>query len=159
MERREFLSIVAFIAVCQFAGIIGSIFTFPSIDTWYASLQRPSFSPPNWVFGPVWLTLYTIMGISAHLIWKRGWKKKKVRSALYVFSVQLALNSIWSFIFFGLNDLMLALFEIAVLWVFIAASILKFYDIDKRAAWLLVPYLLWVSFAMVLNYYFWVLNV
>ena len=159
MDKREVLKVFAFIIVCQLAGAIGSIFTFPSIDTWYSSLQRPSFSPPNWIFGPVWLTLYTLMGISAYLVWKNGWKNREVRNALYIFSIQLILNSIWSLLFFGLNDLFLALLEIIVLWIFIVASIFKFYKIDKKAAWLLVPYLLWVSFAMVLNYYFWVLNV
>jgi benzodiazapine receptor len=159
MEKGELLKIFAFIIVCQLAGIIGSVFTFSSIDIWYASLQRPSFSPPNWIFGPVWLTLYTMMGVSAYLIWKKGWKNKEVQKSLYIFSIQLILNSIWSFLFFGLNNLLLALFEIIILWVFIILTIFKFYKIDKSSAWLLVPYLLWVSFAMILNYYFWMLNV
>jgi benzodiazapine receptor len=159
MEKEELMKVFAFILACQLAGIIGSIFTFPSIDTWYSSLQRPSFSPPNWVFGPVWIMLYTMIGISAYMVWKKGWKSKGVRTSLYIFSIQLILNSAWSFLFFGLNNLLLALFEIVVLWAFIVLTVLKFYKIDKRAAWLLAPYLLWVSFAMILNYYFWMLNV
>ena len=158
MESRELLKVVAFIILCQLAGVLGSVFTYASIPTWYASLQKPTFTPPNWLFGPAWLTLYTLMGISLYIVWKKGLDKKDVRLSVGLFGAQLALNSLWSFLFFGLKDLRLAFFEIVVLWVFIVASIASFYKVSKKAAMLLVPYILWVSFAALLNYSVWMLN-
>lgn len=158
MESRELLKVVAFITLCQLAGVLGSVFTYASIPTWYASLQKPTFTPPNWLFGPAWLTLYTLMGISLYIVWKKGLDKKDVRLSVGLFGAQLALNSLWSFLFFGLKDLRLAFFEIVVLWVFIVASIASFYKVSKKAAMLLVPYILWVSFAALLNYSVWMLN-
>lgn len=154
----KWLKIVAFIIICQMAGLIGSIFTFPSIPTWYASLNKPSFSPPNWLFGPVWITLYTLMGISAYIIWEKGIKKKEIKVAIGLFSAQLILNSIWSFLFFGLQNPLFAFVEICILWIFILATIISFFRIDRKAAYLMVPYILWVSFALILNYSIYLLN-
>ncbi|MFA5247628.1 MAG: TspO/MBR family protein [Patescibacteria group bacterium] len=146
------------ILICQVAGIVGSVFTTPSIATWYAGLARPVFSPPNWIFAPVWTTLFTLMGISAFLIWRAGLKRCEVKIALAVFVGQLVLNTCWSIIFFGLHSPMFAFFEIIILWSFILASIILFAKISKLAAVLLIPYILWVSFASVLNYFIWRLN-
>lgn len=152
------LKLIIAIAVSQLAGIIGSVFTASSIPTWYASLNRPSFAPPNWLFGPVWITLFTLMGIAAFLIWKRGLERRDVRNALSIFIAQLVLNTLWSIIFFGLQSPGAALVEIVILWLAILATIISFGKISKPAAWLLVPYILWVSFAGILNYFIWILN-
>lgn len=158
MDTRNVLKLASAIAVCELAGIIGSIFTVSSIPTWYASLARPEFSPPNWIFGPVWTTLYALMGFAAFLIWKRGIGRKDVKVALGLFLVQLVLNSLWSVIFFGWQNPGAALVEIVFLWVAILATIIVFRNISQLAAWLLVPYILWVSFAGFLNYSIWILN-
>ncbi|MDZ4243482.1 MAG: TspO/MBR family protein [Candidatus Doudnabacteria bacterium] len=145
------------------AGAIGSVFTAPSIAGWYAGLVRPALNPPAWVFGPVWTTLFALMGVSAWLIWKRldsrlRGNDKRIKIALGIFLGQLVLNTLWSIIFFGLNSPGGALIEIVFLWLAILATIVAFYKISKPAAWLLVPYILWVSFAMYLNYAIWTLN-
>ena len=150
--KTDWKKLIISILVCQLAGIIGSLFTTPAIDSWYAFLNKPVLRPPNWLFAPVWLTLYLMMGVSAYLIWQKGLAKKEVKTALAIFLIQLVLNSFWSIIFFGMKNLSLALIEILILWVFILLSIIKFYPTDKKAAWLLVPYLAWVSFASYLTY-------
>lgn len=152
------LKFIIAVVVSELAGIIGSFFTTPSIDGWYASLVRPEFAPPNWIFGPVWTTLFTLMGIAAFLVWKKGLDNRDVRIALGIFIIQLVLNTLWSIIFFGLQSPGIAFVEIIILWIAILLTILKFAKISKPAAWLLLPYILWVSFAGYLNYYFWVLN-
>lgn len=152
------VKLVAAILICQLAGAIGSIFTFQSIPTWYASLAKPSFAPPNWLFGPVWITLYTLMGISLYLVWEKGFRKKENKIALYIFATQLVLNALWSVVFFGLRSTFYGLVTIVVLWIAIAATIISFYKISKKAAWLLVPYIVWVSIATVLNFYIWNIN-
>jgi benzodiazapine receptor len=146
------------IIVCEAVGILGAVFTTPAIPTWYASLNKPSFSPPNWIFGPVWTLLYALMGVAAYLIWQRGIEKPAVRSALLIFSFQLILNFLWSFFFFKLQSPLYALIEILFLWVLILATIIRFYQLDKKAGLILVPYLLWVSFATFLNFYIVKLN-
>lgn len=146
------------IALCQLAGVVGSVFTMSAIPTWYATLKKPFFSPPNWLFGPAWITLYALMGVSFYRIWRLGWSNTQVKTAMIVFLIQLALNAVWSIIFFGLKNPGLAFAEIVILWIFIAVSIYLFYRLDKTAAYLLVPYLLWVSFASVLNFSIWKLN-
>lgn len=140
------------------AGAIGSIFTMPAIPGWYAVLQKPDLSPPDWLFGPVWTMLYILMGVAAFIIWKRGLDKKEVKIALVIFGIQLALNVLWSVMFFGLQDPGLALIEIIVLWLAILFTIIVFYRISRVAAFLLLPYILWVSFASYLNYAIWMLN-
>jgi tryptophan-rich sensory protein len=151
--------LAAAVVICLAAGVIGWVFTAGSIPTWYAGLQKPSYSPPNWVFAPVWTALYILMGISAYLVWTKGWGKKEVRSALSVFGAQLLLNTAWSIIFFGLKDPYYAFIEIVFLWAAIVLTIWKFNGISRNAALLLVPYILWVSFAALLNYSVWRMNV
>lgn len=158
MKIKNFFKLVAAVLVCQLAGGIGALFTSSAIPVWYESLVRPALNPPNWIFGPVWTTLYLLMGISLFLIWQKGFKHKEVKIAVGVFAVQLVLNSIWSIIFFGMQNPGLALVEIVVLWFAILASIILFYKISKPASYLLVPYILWVSFATYLNYAIWMLN-
>lgn len=139
-------------------GFAGSLVTLPAIDSWYKDIQKPSFTPPNSVFGPVWTALYILIGIAVFLVWKKGWKMMKVRWGLGIFMAQLILNFLWSFIFFGLNNLGLATLEIGLLWLAILINIVVFYPLSKRAAWLMVPYLLWVSFASLLTFSVWRLN-
>jgi benzodiazapine receptor len=154
----KWIKIIIAVLICQSAGIIGSIFTYPSIETWYVGLEKPFFTPPNWLFGPVWITLYTLMGISLFLVWERGPGKEEVRSALLAFFGQLVLNSIWSIVFFGLRSPFYALIIIVLMWFVILITIIKFYKVDKKAGLILIPYILWVSVATVLNYYVLVLN-
>ena len=144
--------------VCLATGFLGSIFTTPSIPTWYASLAKPSFNPPNWLFAPVWTTLFIFMGIAAFLIWQKGLKKKGVKKALGFFIIQLIFNILWSFLFFKFHSPFLALLDIAILWLFILLTLIKFFRINKTAGILLIPYLLWVSFASILNYAIYRLN-
>lgn len=158
MKPNHFFKLVAAIVVSELAGVIGSFFTVSAVPAWYAGLVKPALNPPSWVFGPAWTTLYALMGISAFLIWKNGWGRKDVRTALGVFGVQLFLNAIWSIIFFGIQSPGWALVDIAALWLAIVWTMLVFYKISKPAASILVPYLLWVSFASYLNYSILALN-
>ncbi|HLC64063.1 MAG TPA: TspO/MBR family protein [Patescibacteria group bacterium] len=146
------------IAVCQLAGAIGSFFTAPEIDNWYASLTRPSIAPPNWVFAPVWTTLFFLMGLAVYLVWLKGSDKKEVKLALITFDLQLLFNIFWSILFFGLQSPSWAFAEILVLLLLIALTIISFAKVSKAAAWLLAPYLVWVSLAVILNFQFWQLN-
>jgi benzodiazapine receptor len=140
------------------AGLIGSIFTVQSIPTWYATLVKPELSPPNWIFGPAWTTLYILMGIAAFLVWKKEIKNKAVKTALIVFAGQLLLNTIWSIIFFGMQNPFWAFIDIIALWIAIVINIIFFYKVSRPAALLLLPYILWISFASYLNYSIWMLN-
>lgn len=158
MKINNWTKLLVTVIGSELAGIIGSVFTVSSIPTWYATLNRPPLSPPNWLFGPVWTTLYALMGIAAFLVWKKGLDRKDVKLALGIFLGQLVLNSLWSIIFFGLQNPGAALVEIIFLWLAIVATIIAFAKISKSAAWLLLPYLLWVSFAAYLNYSIWTLN-
>lgn len=142
---KEFLRLIGFILLCQAAGIIGSIFTFNSVNTWYPTLEKPFFNPPSFVFGPVWTTLYFLMGISLFLVWG----KKKID--LRWFWAQLSLNTIWSIIFFGLKNPLFALIIIIFLWISIFQTIKSFKKVNKKASYLLYPYIAWVSFAAILN--------
>lgn len=145
------LSLIISIAICQLAGIVGSIFTFSAIPNWYTNLRKPSFNPPNWIFGPVWLTLYTMMGVSLYLVWQRR-AVANVWPAIIFFLIHLGVNALWSVVFFGQKNISGALIIIVVLWLMIVGSIFLFWQIDKTAAYLLIPYLFWVSFASALNY-------
>ncbi len=136
---------------CQLVGLAGTPFTISAIPTWYAGLNKPFFAPPNYLFAPVWTLLYLLMGVSFFLIWRQGWGKKKVREAGKYFLAQLALNLIWSPIFFGLRTPVLALVIIILMWWMILQTMKKFYPLSRLASYLLVPYLLWVSFATLLN--------
>lgn len=142
----------------QLAGMIGSFFTFSAISVWYAGLLKPEFSPPNWIFGPVWTILYILMGVSIYLIWNKIDENKEAISAFWLFWVHLFFNALWSIIFFGMKNPGLAFAEIIVIWILIVVLMFKFYKIDRRATYLLIPYILWVSFASVLNYFIWYLN-
>ncbi len=150
--------IVVSIIICQLAGAVGSVFTIPAITGWYAALNKPPFSPPNWLFGPAWVTLYTLMGIAVALVWAKGLADKKVRQAMIFFGVQLLLNALWSILFFGLHQTYLAFFEIVIMLGFIALTTLRFYRIEKTAAYLMLPYLAWVGFASLLNFSIYLLN-
>ena len=139
------------IVVCELVGVLGTPFTISAIPTWYATLIKPSFAPPNWLFGPAWTLLYFLMGVAFYLIWIQDWKKKKVRTAGVFFLAQLGLNFIWSPIFFGLRAPELGLITIIAMWVLILMTMKRFYPLSKPAFYLLVPYILWVSFATILN--------
>ncbi|MFH1229276.1 MAG: TspO/MBR family protein [Candidatus Aenigmatarchaeota archaeon] len=153
----KWLRLFGFILLCQFAGIIGSVFTMPKIASWYSTLQMPWFTPPNWIFGPVWTTLFALMGISLYLLWEKK-SDKRFKLAMVIFGVQFALNILWNFMFFGLESPFLGLVEIAFLWASIAMTIATFYMISKKAGTVLIPYILWVSIATALNYYVLILN-
>lgn len=155
---RKTVEMIVSIIICQSAGIIGSVFTVKSITTWYDTLNKPVFNPPNWLFGPVWLMLYTMMGISLYLIWQKRKTNGAVRFSLWIFAVHLALNAMWTLIFFGAKLLLPAFMEIVLLWIMIIITIYLFGRISKPAGLLLVPYLLWVSFASILNFSIWLLN-
>lgn len=147
------LSLLITLAVGSIAGIA----TASSIGTWYAALNKPFFNPPNWIFAPVWTTLYIFMGIALFLIWRLPASPAR-NKALPIFYAQLALNFAWSFIFFNFHQTGAAFAEILLMWAAIVITIRHFYALQKAAAWLLVPYLLWVSFASVLNFSIWQLN-
>ena len=153
-------TLALFILACELAGIAGSLFSIQSIPTWYAALVKPSFSPPNWLFAPVWTVLYAMMGAAAFLVWEKrnGSQKTHACAALKIFCAQLILNALWSFVFFGLRSPLLGLIIIILMLSAIALSMWRFYFVDRRASWLMVPYLLWVCFATLLNFYIFALN-
>ena len=155
--RINYFKLVFSLIICQLAGVIGSIFTTPAIPKWYASLEKPSFAPPNWLFAPVWILLFFLMGISLYLIWQ-AYPKKEAKTALLFFSIQLGLNILWSMIFFGLKSPMIAFFEIILLGLAILLTMAKSIKVSKVAGYLLLPYILWVNFAAVLNFLLWQLN-
>lgn len=151
--------ILSVVVTCLVIGYFSGIVTQSAITDWYPTLIKPSFNPPNWIFAPVWSMLYVMMGVAAGLVWDRmDSNKEVVKKALIVFAIQLALNALWSYLFFGLHNPMLAGLEIIILWLVIYETYLQFSKINKIAAYLLLPYLAWVSFAMVLNASIWWLN-
>lgn len=150
--------LAASVGLCFLAAFAGSIITLPSIPAWYAGLNKPFFSPPNWIFGPVWTVLYLLMGIALYLIWNKGLKNKNVRWAAKIFLVQLALNFAWSLMFFGFHSPLMAFLIIIVLWAMIVYAIYLFNKLSSLAALLLLPYILWVSFALILNLFIAILN-
>jgi Tryptophan-rich sensory protein (mitochondrial benzodiazepine receptor homolog) len=153
----KILKMVALILVCEGVGFLGTIFTLPSVTTWYTTLNKAPFNPPPWVFGPVWTTLYLLMGIALFLVLQQ--KLKKQRNFLVIlFSAQLFLNFLWSVIFFGMHLPLAALLEIGLLWISIALLIIDFWKYSKPAALLLVPYIAWVSLASILNLFVVLLN-
>ena len=147
------------VIVCLTVGYSSSTVTKSGVETWYPTIIKPVFNPPNWVFMPVWTLLFVLMGIAAGLIWdKIKEQNTEVKKALGFFLIQLALNAIWSYLFFGLKNPMLALIEIALLWLMIYETYLKFIKINKTAGYLLIPYMAWVGFAAILNASIWWLN-
>ncbi len=157
-KRGDFLKLLASIALPLLVGTIGSYFTAPAIPEWYAGLNKPALNPPNWVFAPAWTTLYILMGVSLFLIWRKGIREKRIKMAVFVFITQLVLNATWSIAFFGAQNPGLALINIILLWIGIICTIILFYKIFRVAAYLLIPYLLWTSFATYLNYSILILN-
>lgn len=150
--------LVISIVVSLCAGGIGSLFTFSKIPTWYAALQKPAFTPPDWLFAPAWTVLYVLMGIAAFYVWRVGSDKREVRVALVTFLIQLIFNALWSVVFFGMENLFFGAVMIVALWIIILFTIIRFYKISQTAAWLLIPYILWVTFASALNIAVWLLN-
>ncbi len=146
------------VVLCVFIGFLSSIATQSSIGTWYPTLNKPSFTPPNWVFGPVWGVLYVLMGIAAGIVWSKGLYHKWVKTALYHFGFQLLLNASWSIFFFGLQNPFLALIDIIALFILLLFTIKWFTVVNSTAAYLLIPYIIWVAFATALNFGIWQLN-
>ncbi|HUV75613.1 MAG TPA: TspO/MBR family protein [Dehalococcoidales bacterium] len=154
----DIYKLIVSLVACQCAGLIGSVFTMKAIPTWYATLEKPVFTPPNWLFAPAWGTLYLLMGIAAFIIWRRGLENIQVRRALLIFLVQLILNALWSVVFFGFESPIYGFIVIVGLWIAILFTILEFSRISTAAMVLLLPYILWVSFASALNASIWILN-
>lgn len=152
------LRLAAAIIFCEIAGSLGSLVTTPGPGSWYSTLVKPFFAPPAWVFGPVWVTLFALMGIALFLVWELGIEKPEVRFAVGVFALQFFFNITWSFLFFGLRSPLLGLINIIILWWLILATILVFYRVRKGAAYFLIPYIAWVSIATVLNASIYLLN-
>jgi len=178
---KNILKFIASIVICQMAGLVGSVFTTPAIDSWYVTLNKPAFTPPGSFIGLVWIILFFLMGISLYLVWSKNWAVKvtadsplskfwnrfseklwlgtwREENAMAIFILQLALNVLWSVIFFGLKLPDLAFFELLMLWFAILYTIINFYRISKLASYLLLPYILWVSFAGFLNFTIWIMN-
>lgn len=154
---RSLLGLAAWVGVCFGVGLSGSLFTTPSVPTWYAGLVKPSWTPPSWIFGPIWSALYLMMALAAWLVW-RGGGFAPVALPITLFLVQLALNAMWSILFFGLRMPGVAFAEIALLWLAILATVIAFWRSNRTAGSLLLPYLIWTTFAGVLNYAIWSMN-
>jgi tryptophan-rich sensory protein len=183
MKTNNIFKFIVSVVVCEIAGIAGAVFTAPSISSgWYAGLVKPALNPPSWIFGPVWTMLYFLMGVALFLVWKNEWhvvrplmrpsgKKPwnkwserfwvgdlQKENIIAVFTIQLLLNAIWSPVFFGAHKPDLAFFILVALWCAIIYTIVNFYRVSRMAAWLLFPYILWVTFAGYLNFSIWQLN-
>ncbi len=152
------LKLIISIAIPLAVGAIAGAFTASSVDGWFTTINKPSFNPPNWIFAPVWTTLYIMMGIAFFLVWKSNESVEEKRPAIVFYFAQLLLNFLWSFIFFYAQEPGWAVVDIIALWLMILVTIIYFARISKVAAWLLVPYICWVSFATVLNFAIWKLN-
>jgi tryptophan-rich sensory protein len=148
---QSYPKLAAAILFCVIVGSLGSLVTAAGPGSWYATLQKPFFAPPNWVFAPVWVTLFVLMGIALCLVWESGTGNRDVKTALGLFGIQFALNILWSFLFFGLNSPLLGFTDIILLWVMIVLTIRAFYRVKKAAAYLLIPYIAWVTLASALN--------
>jgi len=155
---KNWLKFILSIVIVELVAFIGSLATISSIPTWYATITKPSFNPPNWIFGPVWTILYLMIAVSLFLVWKSKAKTSLKKKAHTIFAIQLFLNMLWSLIFFGAHEILSALAIIVLLWIAIFLNILAFRKISKTASWLLVPYWLWVTFASFLNLAIWMLN-
>ncbi|MFA6099321.1 MAG: TspO/MBR family protein [Patescibacteria group bacterium] len=185
IKSKQIFTFLIFLLIPQLFALIGAYFTTPAISGWYATLIKSPLNPPSWVFAPVWTILFLLMGVAAYLVWMkrktngfppsalnlRGNDKtenrmdprvrkddKRIKIALAIFGVQLVLNTLWSILFFGMHSPGMALVEIFFLWLAILATVITFYRVSKPASYLLLPYLFWVSFAMILNYSIWNLN-
>ncbi len=163
MQKKDYFLLAVCLIITQLAGLIGSVFNFTSLGPWYDALEKSTLNPPNWVFGPVWTILFLLMGISLFLVIRNGHKKfignsRYLYPALIAFAIQWFLNTLWSFIFFYLRAPLPAFIEIIALAISIIVTMFYFYKIKKAAAYLLIPYLVWVMFASYLNLSFWILN-
>ncbi len=158
MTWADIVKLMVSIIACEGAGGIGAIFTRSAIPTWYASLKKPAFAPPNSVFGPIWITLYLLMGIAVFMVWRGGLNQAGVRIAFIIFWVQLVLNVLWSVVFFGLKSLLGGVVIIFLLWIAIVVGLVAFFRVVPVAGWLLIPYIIWVSIAAGLNVSTWLLN-
>lgn len=156
--KKQYTYIGISVAICLLVGFLSSFATQSSANDWYLQLNKPWFNPPNWIFAPVWTLLYILMGIAAGLVWAKGFYHIWVKTALYHFGIQLLFNALWSIIFFGFKNTFGALLIILTLLILLIFTIKWFKVVDKTAAYLLIPYLLWVCFATVLNYKIWELN-
>ncbi|ASI99046.1 TspO/MBR family protein [Thermococcus celer] len=153
----DYMKLIVSILIPLIVGFAGSFFTSSSINSWYSTINKPSFNPPNWLFAPVWTLLFILIGISFYLVWNKDFGD--IRSwVLLIYGANLALNLLWSLLFFGLRNPYLALIEIVILWFVILGNIIVFYRISRTAGLLLIPYLLWVTFASFLNYNIYILN-
>jgi benzodiazapine receptor len=151
--RNEDISkVILSIIVCQGAGVLGSVFTASSVSTWYPTLIKPWYTPPGWIISAVWILLFFLMGLSLFLVWRAGLGRPDVKKAIIFFAAQLGANILWSAAFFGLQSPLMAFAVIVLLWILILLSIISFRPISKRASLLLLPYIIWVSFAAYLNY-------
>ena len=157
-RRLDLLGLFVFVTLCLLVSAAGGAVTATSVDTWYKALAKPTFNPPDWVFAPVWTTLYFLMGVSGWRIWRRR-TSRATRGALALFGLQLLFNFAWSVLFFGFQRIDLALIDIVILFVAIVANMILFLRIERLATLLLVPYVAWVAFAIVLNVSIWLLNV
>ena len=158
MSWTDIIKLIISIIACEGAGGIGAIFTTPAIPIWYAGLKKPAFTPPNSVFGPVWITLYLLMGVAVFLVWREGLNQEGVMVAFTVFWIQLVLNVLWSAIFFGLKSPLGGMALIFLLWIAILVTIIMFFGVSPTAGGLLIPYIVWVSIAANLNIQIWRLN-
>ena len=165
MNYRHFLGLGLSMLFCELAGVLGSFFTLSSVRGWYLTLAKPALNPPSFVFGPVWTLLYALMGVALYLVLRQGGegalsmgRVRRVRLAVLVFLLQLSLNILWSVAFFGLQSVAGALVVILLLWLSIVWTMQLFAKQSRAAAWMLVPYLLWVTFAVYLNLMIWTLN-
>ena len=158
MDLNGVIKFVISILASFAAGGIGSLFTFKAIPTWYAGLKKPRYTPPNWAFGPVWTTLYILMGISVFLVWQNGLATNGTLLAFTLFWIQLALNALWSIIFFGMKSKGGGVVTIIVLWLLILATIVASFPVSAWAGAILIPYIAWVSVASYLNIGLWRLN-
>jgi translocator protein len=140
------------------AGFVGSVFTFSNVRDWYVTLEKPLLSPPDWIFGPVWMGLYALMGVALFRVWRLAHYRKDARFWTAIFLIHLFLNALWSVLFFGLENPLIALADIVALWLILLWLVVRAWWIDRTTGWLLVPYLLWVSFATYLNFSIWFLN-
>lgn len=155
----KYIKIVITVAICLTVGYLSSIVTQESIETWYPTIKKPSFNPPNWIFAPVWTMLFVLMGIAAGLVWdKYDENKELVKKGMLFFGIQLFFNALWSYLFFGLHNLLLASIEIILLLLLIFETYLIFKKLDKKISFLLIPYLLWVGFATILTITIYILN-
>lgn len=158
MKQSLAIKVIISLAATFSAPVIASLVTNPAASNWYVNLNKPSFNPPGWIFGPVWTVLYILMAVSAALVWHRGLHFRKVRIALELYMLQLVLNAIWTPLFFGLQMPLLAFIDIGLLWAAVILTILAFLRVSRYAALLMSPYLVWTTFAAILNFSLWFIN-